>query len=167
MALRTVHSYNLQSKVAHIYSDMLSEINSRAASAAFKAGVLFGLSEGIMLWFYAIAFWFGGGEIEKGRMNLEQMLKVFFAILVSSMGIGQAQMSFPDLAKGKSAVQRMFRGTASCASACHCALLSPPRSDAGRPRRIAWHAFAHCARLHARAVSWISLVATAHLFVRA
>jgi ABC-type multidrug transport system fused ATPase/permease subunit len=110
MALRTVHSYNMQEKVARIYRSMLEGPNKKALSNALKSGLSFGASQAIMFLFYALAFWFGGTEVRKGRMNLEQMLKVFFAILLASMGMSQAQLAFPDVAKGKSAVKRIFRG---------------------------------------------------------
>ena len=116
MALRTVASYNMQQQVASIYKEMLSGPNKRSYSNAIKSGMAFGASQGIMFWFYAIAFWFGGIMVRKGRMDSTDMLKVFFAILLASMGISQAQIFFPDVAKGKTAVARIFRGALSHAS---------------------------------------------------
>lgn len=43
-------------------------------------------------------------------MDLEAMLTVFYAILLSTMGLGDAQMAFPKVAQGKNAVARVFRG---------------------------------------------------------
>ena len=115
MALRTVASYNMQTRVAGLYRSMLAGPNKRSVQNALKSGAAFGASQCIMFLFYALAFWFGGKEFNKGRQSLEEMLKVFFSILLASMGISQAQVAFPDVAKGKSAVARIFRGAHSAA----------------------------------------------------
>lgn len=46
-------------------------------------------------------------------MDLESMLTVFYAILLSTLGLGDAQMAFPKVAYGKKAVARVFRGAVS------------------------------------------------------
>ena len=63
-----------------------------------------------MFWVYALAFWYGGRLVESGEMNLESTLKVFFSILLATVGISQAQVAFPDVSKGSKAVARVFRG---------------------------------------------------------
>lgn len=59
---------------------------------------------------FALGFWYGGILVDTGEMSFEEVLKVFIAIQLATMGIGQAQMAFPDAAKGKTAVARIFRG---------------------------------------------------------
>lgn len=53
---------------------------------------------------------YGGKLVEDGEMDLEAMLTVFYAILLSTMGMADAQMAFPKVAHGKQAVARVFRG---------------------------------------------------------
>lgn len=67
---------------------------------------------------YALGFWYGGRLVSDGEMDFDEMLKVFFAILLATMGISQAQIAFPDAAKGKKAVARIFRGAPSPLSLC-------------------------------------------------
>lgn len=43
-------------------------------------------------------------------MDLEAMLTVFYAVLLSTLGLGDAQMAFPKAANGSKAVARVFRG---------------------------------------------------------
>jgi ABC-type multidrug transport system fused ATPase/permease subunit len=144
MALRTVASYNMQASVAAIYRRMLEEPNKRSNKNALWSGMSFALSQFIMFQFYALAFWYGGRQARRGDMQFVDMLKVFFSILLASMGISQAQIAFPDVAKGKSAVARIFRGAAFgpgalysivsaaafraavCSVACHCHGPVPP-----------------------------------------
>lgn len=108
-AIRTVHSYGLEASVAGIYNNLLKDSHKHAQRSAVNSGAAFGAGQFIMFAVYALAFWFGGKEVEADRLNLEQMLKVFFSILLASMGASQAQLAFPDLAKGKVAVARIFR----------------------------------------------------------
>ena len=44
---------------------------------------------------YALGFWYGGGLVASGEMNLKDMLKVFFAILLAAMGIAQVSEPGP------------------------------------------------------------------------
>lgn len=41
-------------------------------------------------------------------MDFEELLKVFFAIILAAMGISQARLTFPDISKASGAVQRVF-----------------------------------------------------------
>ena len=109
-ALRTVHSYNMQDKVVRIYSAMLQGPNRRSLRNALSSGTALGIGQCIMFLFYALAFWYGGREVLARRMTALEMLKVFFSLLLASMGVSQAQVMFPDVAKGKTAVARIFRG---------------------------------------------------------
>ena len=111
-ALRTVQSYNLQDRVIALYNRLLTKPNRQSLVNAISSGVALGLGQGMMFWVYAFAFWYGGTLVEKGEMDLESTLKVFFSILLATMGISQAQVAFPDLAKGSKAVARVFRGVA-------------------------------------------------------
>lgn len=113
-ALRTVQSYNLQGRVLALYNSLLSKPNQQSLRNAISSGAALGLGQGMMFWVYAFAFWYGGTLVEKGEMNLEDTLKVFFAILLATMGISQAQLAFPDISKGSKAVARVFRGEIQC-----------------------------------------------------
>lgn len=108
-ALRTVQSYNLQDRVIALYNRLLTKPNRQSLVNAISSGAALGFGQGIMFWVYAFAFWYGGTLVEKGEMNLESTLKVFFSILLATMGISQAQVAFPDIAKGSKAVARVFR----------------------------------------------------------
>lgn len=53
---------------------------------------------------------YGGKLVDEGEMDIEAMLTVFYSVLLSTMGVSEAQMAFPNVAKGKRAVARVFRG---------------------------------------------------------
>jgi ATP-binding cassette, subfamily B (MDR/TAP), member 1 len=55
-----------------------------------------------------VAFWYMGLEISRGHSSFEEAFKAFFAIFLAAFGAAQAQAYFPDVARGKAAVQRVF-----------------------------------------------------------
>jgi ATP-binding cassette, subfamily B (MDR/TAP), member 1 len=109
-SLRTIHSYNLQSYVVSRYQSLLERPQKRSRRNAFCSGGIFGFSQFLSFAIFGLGFWYGGTRVEAGEMTLENMLKVFFAILLATEGMSQAQIAFPDVAKGKTAVARIFRG---------------------------------------------------------
>lgn len=114
-----------------IYNRLLTKPNQRSLYNAISSGAALGIGQGIMFWVYAFAFWYGGRLVETGEMNLESTLKVFFSILLATMGISQAQMAFPDVSKGSKAVARVFRGAPFVATA-------PDRISFYSPRLQVW-----------------------------
>jgi ATP-binding cassette, subfamily B (MDR/TAP), member 1 len=96
-SLRTVHSYNLQSRVAGIYRGLLAEPIKIGTRNALLSGASFGAGQFFMFAVYALSFWFGGKQVDSGKMDIGDVLLVFFAILLASMGVSQAQMAFPDV----------------------------------------------------------------------
>ena len=134
-ALRTVQSYNLQARVVAIYNRLLAKPNQRSLYNAISSGAALGFGQGIMFWVYAFAFWYGGRLVDRGEMNLESTMKVFFSILLATMGISQAQIAFPDVSKGSKAVARVFRGALLITTAVDRFMFSfaPSQSTSGAP----------------------------------
>ena len=56
-ALRTVHSYNLQSRVGAAYDALVAAPVARMCRSGLTSGVVFGLSNFILFAFFALAFW--------------------------------------------------------------------------------------------------------------
>jgi ATP-binding cassette, subfamily B (MDR/TAP), member 1 len=96
--------------VVATYHKLLAVPKKRSLRTSFGAGAAVGAGQSIMFLSYALAFWYGGRLVDTGEMTLEKMLKVFFSVLFALSGVSQSQLVFPDLAKGSSAVKRLFRG---------------------------------------------------------
>jgi ABC-type multidrug transport system fused ATPase/permease subunit len=111
-ALRTVHSYNLQSQITSRYEALLASANRTATRNALISGVMFGAASFSQFGMYGLGFWYGGERAAAGEMTLKETLIVLFTILLSMMGMSETQMAFPDVAKGSKAVARIFRGAA-------------------------------------------------------
>ncbi|KAK9810283.1 hypothetical protein WJX72_007941 [[Myrmecia] bisecta] len=107
-SIRTVAAFSLRTQIGRLYSKLLEGPTAASVKRSHASGLGFGASQFIMMAVYALAFWYGGLLISRDEISFKNMLKVFFAILMSAFGISQAQMAFPDLTKASAAVVRVF-----------------------------------------------------------
>ena len=107
-SIRVVQAFNLQDSVEALWEDFSAADARGKAKRAHVTGIGFGFSQFAMFAIYSLAFWYGGKKVQSGDLTLEQMFKVFFAVLMGAMGAGNTQMAFPDAAKAGSAVKRVF-----------------------------------------------------------
>ena len=68
----------------------------------------FALSQGVLFWAYALAFWYGGQLIADGKYSSDNMLKVMFAIIFAAMSSGQVATFAPNTSKAKVAAMSIF-----------------------------------------------------------
>ena len=105
---RTVAAFGMEDQVAALYRRSLEDPTKEARKRNNYAGLGFGSSQFVVFGVYALAFWYMGLDITRGYSSFEDALKAFMAIFMAAMGIAQAQVYFPDVAKGRAAVQRVF-----------------------------------------------------------
>ena len=108
--LRDVHSYNLQAVMVQRYAQQLRAGNAAAVRTALSQGAARAVTGSSHMLLLALAFWYGGREVELGRMSAEDVLRVLFAMLFAVLSMDQARTTFPDLKHGKAAVARLFQG---------------------------------------------------------
>ena len=107
-AVRVVHAYNLQRRVAAIYSTVLGRVDAAAVRSAGLGGAALGYSMFVMFALYCVITAFGGAEVTSCRATFDQFLKAFMCVLMAAMGLAQAQVGFPNIANAKGAVGRVF-----------------------------------------------------------
>lgn len=106
--IRVVQAFNLQNSVTELWERFSAADATGKAKRAHVTGIGFGFSQFAMFAVYGLAFWYGGQQVEDGKMSLEAMLQVFFAVIMGAMGASQGQMAFPDAAKAGGAIKRIF-----------------------------------------------------------
>jgi ATP-binding cassette, subfamily B (MDR/TAP), member 1 len=79
----------LESKFYNIYDKSVSEPHKVAVRGAMVASAGFGLSQGMIYFFYCLAFWYGSVLVKSQEYTVANMLKVLFAIAFSAASIGQ------------------------------------------------------------------------------
>lgn len=108
--------YNLRTVAALGVEPDMSQIYQRELEPSVKAGGWHGVVDGagygvgqlFVYCMYSLAFWYGGKLVASGSANPNQILEVFLPIFMAAFGAGQAQMYFPDVARGRAAASRVF-----------------------------------------------------------
>jgi len=75
---------------------------------AHISGFLLGLGEGFIFCVYTISFWYGGKLVSENIMSFAEVIKVFMAIALTAMSIGQGAALAPDAAKAQTAANAVF-----------------------------------------------------------
>jgi ATP-binding cassette subfamily B (MDR/TAP) protein 1 len=107
-SIRTVSAFGMEDQVSDLYARLLSVPTKRSYKQANFGGLGLGFSQFVLFSIYALAFWYMGLEISRGYSTFEEALKAFFAVFLAAFGLGQAQINFPDVAKGGAATKRVF-----------------------------------------------------------
>jgi len=72
-------------------------------------GFLTGLGQFFLFSSYTLSFWYGGKLISEGEYNFLNVMKVFMAVVMCAMGMGQAAGMAPDAGKAKRAASVIFQ----------------------------------------------------------
>lgn len=93
----------------------LRPVTASARLQAIAAGAAFGMSQFVMFSVYCVAFYYGAWLVKEGLMNTPiDLFKVFFAIVLSMMGVGQVMQMAPDGAKARQAAVDIFNFLEMC-----------------------------------------------------
>jgi len=98
-----------EDKVVAMYKDKLETPMSIERKMAHVSGLLTGLSQMCLFCTYTLDFWYGGKLIADGELSFVELMKVFMAILLTAMSIGQSTAMAPNVAKAKPAASALFQ----------------------------------------------------------
>ncbi|KAF8060513.1 ABCB6 [Scenedesmus sp. PABB004] len=107
-AVASIRAYNMQPQVSGTYRHLLHAANVANRKTSAIGGASMGYSQFVMFAMYGLITWFGGYELSSCRSSFDSFLKAFFCVIFAALGLAQSQMSFPDLAKAKGALARVF-----------------------------------------------------------
>ncbi|SPQ97565.1 ABC transporter transmembrane region [Plasmodiophora brassicae] len=114
-AIRTVASLTAERQVIADFDAKLRPVTASARLQAIAAGAAFGMSQFVMFSVYCVAFYYGAWLVKEGLMNTPiDLFKVFFAIVLSMMGVGQVMQMAPDGAKARQAAVDIFNFLEMC-----------------------------------------------------
>ncbi|XP_067650527.1 ATP-dependent translocase ABCB1-like isoform X2 [Haliotis asinina] len=106
--IRTVASLSREPTFYKLYQDKLVIPYNAALRKAHMVGISFGVSQAIVFFAHAAAFYFGAYLIKNGEADYVDVFKVFGAIVFGAMAIGQASAFAPDAAKATVSAQRIL-----------------------------------------------------------
>lgn len=106
--IKTITAFGMQTGVSKLYDRELEVPTKQGRRRAAASGFGFGFAQFVFFLIYAVSFWYGAILITRNQGTFEEVLKAFFAIFLAAFGMSQAQLHFPDVAKGKAATKRAF-----------------------------------------------------------
>jgi len=107
--IRTVAAFTGEATVMKNFNELLDKNSALGIKNGHTSGIGMGVSQIIIFASYGLAFWYGSVLVEDGEMTLEDVLQVFFAILMIAMGIGQVGQMSPDFGKATHAANDIFK----------------------------------------------------------
>ena len=109
--IRTVTSFNSRKRIVKLYKKLLAGPKQLGVKKGVVGGLSFGISQGILFTMYSLAIYVGGWLIEVDGENytFDTFFLVFFAIMMTGTGMGQAAAAGGDIGKAGNAAKNVFR----------------------------------------------------------
>ncbi|XP_052275142.1 ATP-dependent translocase ABCB1-like isoform X2 [Dreissena polymorpha] len=107
--IRTVHSLTREAHFYHKYTTYLEKPYSTNLRMTHLQAFGFGFSQGTVFFLYAGCFRFGAYMVSIGEMTPQDVYKVFFAIALTGLVVGQASSFLPDYSKAATAGGLIFK----------------------------------------------------------
>jgi ABC-type multidrug transport system fused ATPase/permease subunit len=106
--VRTVASFGIEPRILGIYDKLMRRSYDSALGTGACGGMAYGYSQFIMFAIYCCGFLFAGWLIREGLYTADQVMRVFFVMLLSAFAIGQAVGFNADVSKGQQAIPSIF-----------------------------------------------------------
>jgi ATP-binding cassette subfamily B (MDR/TAP) protein 1 len=105
---KVVSVFNLQTPLCGTYKAKMQQVQKMAIKESLVQGIQIGLVYFISFAAYALTFWFAGQLTLEGKSNINKATTSIVPMFMAFVYISTAQQNFPDVSKGKIAVQRVF-----------------------------------------------------------
>ncbi|XP_073533909.1 ATP-binding cassette sub-family B member 5-like isoform X5 [Phyllobates terribilis] len=106
--IRTVVSLTRETTFENHYTESLQNPYRNSQRKAQIYGICFAFSQSFIFFAHAASYRFGAYLINVGRLNVEEVILVFFMLTYGAMAIGQTLSFAPDYSQAKSAASHLF-----------------------------------------------------------
>ncbi|KAL8253621.1 hypothetical protein R6Q59_031842 [Mikania micrantha] len=105
---RTITAFASQERIMRLYAETLKGPRKECVKQSWFSGLGLSASQFITTAAVALAFWYGGREMNKGNVTAKQMFQVFFILMTTGKNIADAGSMSSDLSKGGRAVRSVL-----------------------------------------------------------
>ncbi len=105
---KVVGVFTLQKPLCGVYKSKMEQVQEMAIREGLMQGLQIGLFYFITFGAYALTFWYAGQLTLEGKSDINRATTSIIPMFMTFIYISTAQQNFPDVAKGKIAVQRVF-----------------------------------------------------------
>jgi len=106
--IRTVVGLRCEAKYVQLYADLLEEPHRRTMKKSHMRGFIFGFSQCVQFFLYALLMWYGGYLVEVGATDFATVFIVAEATMSGAWMLGQAFAFSGDFNLAVSAASRVF-----------------------------------------------------------
>eukprot|EP00172_Hildenbrandia_rubra_P004598 Plantae.Rhodophyta-Hildenbrandia_rubra.ctg9612.p1 GENE.Plantae.Rhodophyta-Hildenbrandia_rubra.ctg9612~~Plantae.Rhodophyta-Hildenbrandia_rubra.ctg9612.p1 ORF type:complete len:1208 (+),score=197.04 Plantae.Rhodophyta-Hildenbrandia_rubra.ctg9612:383-3625(+) len=107
-SIRSVTAYGGQKEEIVRYEEHLQEAYKSSVKKAHISGICMGLTMFVLVSVYAVAFYYGSRLVKGKQINVGDVITVFFAVIMGSMGIGQGAPCLESFSAAQGAAPRLF-----------------------------------------------------------
>ncbi|KAG0052311.1 Multidrug resistance protein 1 [Gryganskiella cystojenkinii] len=108
-SIRTVVAFDGQKRELAKFEFVLKDAYKAGVKKAFATGIGMGGFMFIMFCSYALAFWYGSGEVKKGNMQPGNVLTVLFGTVIGAFSIGNVGPNIAVFGKAQAAAFTIFK----------------------------------------------------------
>ncbi|KAJ1935433.1 hypothetical protein EC988_008487, partial [Linderina pennispora] len=106
--IRTVMAFNGQERELKRYDEKIQEAYKFGRKKGFVLGAGFGAVQFFIFTMYCIGFNYGIWRIVNGHMNVQQLLNVFFALLIGGFSIAGSAPNFSAVSTAQGSAAKVF-----------------------------------------------------------
>jgi ATP-binding cassette subfamily B (MDR/TAP) protein 1 len=107
--IRTVMAFNMKGGIQKLYRKQLLQSLASVKMLSIMAGFGFGLAQSTRFFTQALTMWYGSQLMRDEGLTFKELTTAIFAILMSAISLGQAAAMAPDIVKGQSAVNSIYK----------------------------------------------------------
>ncbi|KAJ4750300.1 ABC transporter B family member 11 [Rhynchospora pubera] len=107
-SIRTVASFCVEKRIMQTYIHKCEASMNQGVRAGWVCGLGFGFSFLMLYLACALCFYVGGKFVDQGKATFTEVFKVFFALVLTTIGISQASALGSDSAKARNSAISIF-----------------------------------------------------------
>jgi ABC-type multidrug transport system fused ATPase/permease subunit len=107
--IRTVQSFSRQGYFIEKYKLATVQENKNVMKKSVFGGVALGGKYSTLLINWIVSGWFGSYQVKEDRLDLEDMIRIFFCICFSTWGLMMLGSYFADISGGIASAKRIFK----------------------------------------------------------
>mmetsp|Transcript_46418 Transcript_46418/g.34094 ORF Transcript_46418/g.34094 Transcript_46418/m.34094 type:complete len:160 (+) Transcript_46418:570-1049(+) len=107
---RTVTSFGYDELIIERYESYIKGPHEKAKKSAHSIGAIFGISQGLTFWVFALLFWAGMKFIIRDPVKNggEDVMMATLVLMFAAFAAGQSNQYGPDVGKAKKAAGKIF-----------------------------------------------------------
>ncbi|KAI9317609.1 P-loop containing nucleoside triphosphate hydrolase protein [Dichotomocladium elegans] len=106
--IRTVYAFSLQKRFSKKYEDILAAARKTGIRRGLSLSFQFGAFMAALFGGYGLSFWYGAQLVRQGKMTGDEVVVVFYSMLVSTMNLLSLPLSLSAVAGASAAAHRIF-----------------------------------------------------------